>query len=180
MTGHTNTVASLAAQAVQPQVISGRYARAFPVSYFNFPYSMDNTIRLWDLVAGKTQGILTHHKKSVRSLAINPNEYTFASGAPDNIKEWKCPDGTFLQNLSGHNAIVNTIAINSDDVMFSGGKKYSSLQKLLNPISPPLFCSRQRKHVLLGLQVGLQLSAHGHDRPARLARLGDGRFRVHV
>lgn len=45
----------------------------------------------------------------------------FASGSPDNIKQWKCPDGKFIQNLSGHNAIVNCLAVNADGVLVSGG-----------------------------------------------------------
>ena len=49
------------------------------------------------------------------------SRYTFASGAPDNIKQWKFPDGDFMQNLSGHNAIVNCLALNSDGVLVSGG-----------------------------------------------------------
>lgn len=48
--------------------------------------------------------------------------YTFASGSPDNIKQWKFPDGNFIQNLSGHSAIINTLAVNSDGVLVSGGK----------------------------------------------------------
>lgn len=44
-----------------------------------------------------------------------------ASGAPDNIKQWKFPNGDFMQNLSGHNAVVNSLAINEDDVLVSGG-----------------------------------------------------------
>lgn len=36
--------------------------------------SHDSTIRLWDLVAGKTKAVLTNHKKSVRALANNPSE----------------------------------------------------------------------------------------------------------
>ena len=48
--------------------------------------------------------------------------FCFASGAPDNIKIWKFPDGNFLQNFSGHQAIVNTVAINSDSVLVSGGE----------------------------------------------------------
>ena len=51
--------------------------------------------------------------------------YTFASGSPDNLKQWKFPDGNFIQNLSGHNAIINTLAVNSDGVLVSGGKEYS-------------------------------------------------------
>ncbi|KAI8053980.1 WD40-repeat-containing domain protein [Syncephalis plumigaleata] len=105
LTGHTNTVASVRTQAVDPQIITG---------------SMDSTIRLWDLAAGKTMSILTHHKKSVRALELHPREFTFASGSADNIKQWKFPDGKFLQNFEGHNAIVNTLSVNEDGVMFSG------------------------------------------------------------
>ena len=50
--------------------------------------------------------------------------YTFASGSPDNIKQWKFPDGSFIQNLSGHNAIINTLTVNSDGVLVSGGKVF--------------------------------------------------------
>jgi WD40 repeat protein len=49
------------------------------------------------------------------------SSYTFASGSPDNIKQWKFPDGGFIQNLSGHNAIINTLAVNADGVLVSGG-----------------------------------------------------------
>lgn len=52
--------------------------------------------------------------------------YTFASGGPDNIKQWKCPDGKFIQNLSGHNAIVNCLGMNDDGVLVSGGELLAS------------------------------------------------------
>ena len=44
-----------------------------------------------------------------------------ASASPDNIKQWKFPDGNFLQNCPGHNSIINTLAVNEDGVMVSGG-----------------------------------------------------------
>ena len=44
-----------------------------------------------------------------------------ASGSADNIKQWKFPEGNFIQNLSGHNSILNCMAINSDGVLVSGG-----------------------------------------------------------
>jgi len=103
--GHTNTIASVSCQAVEPQIVTG---------------SHDTTIRLWDLKAGKTRVTLTNHKKSVRALALHPTQYTFASAAPDNIKQWKFPDGHFIQNISGHNSILNAIAVNSDGVCVSG------------------------------------------------------------
>lgn len=106
LTGHTNTVADVKCQGSEPQIISG---------------SHDCTIRLWDLAAGRSRVTLTNHKKSVRSVVLHPTQYTMASASPDNIKQWKFPDGNFLQNLSGHNSIVNTLALNQDNVMVSGG-----------------------------------------------------------
>ncbi|KAF8549318.1 WD40 repeat-like protein [Imleria badia] len=108
LSGHSATVADVKCQESDPQVITG---------------SMDSTVRLWDLAAGKTMVTLTHHKKSVRALAIHPTEYSFASGSAggNNIKKWKCPDGTFVFNFSGHNAIINTLSVNAEGVFFSGG-----------------------------------------------------------
>ncbi|KAF7300722.1 Pre-mRNA splicing factor [Mycena chlorophos] len=107
LSGHTGTVADVQCQDSEPQVITG---------------SMDSTVRLWDLAAGKARVTLTHHKKSVRALAIHPTEYSFASGSAggNNIKKWKCPEGAFVCNFSGHNAIVNTMSVNAESVMFSG------------------------------------------------------------
>lgn len=105
LTGHTNTVASVVCQAVEPQIITS---------------SHDSTIRLWDLAAGKSLATLTNHKKSVRAVVNHPSLYMFASASPDNIKQWKCPDGKFIQNLNGHNAIINCLAVNADNVLVSG------------------------------------------------------------
>ena len=106
LTGHSNTVASVKCQSVEPQVLTA---------------SHDSTIRLWDIVAGRTRVTLTNHKKSVRGLTIHPTLNMMASASADNIKEWKLPNGEFLQNLSGHSCIVNTLACNADDVLVSAG-----------------------------------------------------------
>ncbi len=53
-------------------------------------------------------------------MVAHPSLYMFASASPDNIKQWKCPEGRFIQNLSGHNAIVNCMALNNDGVLISG------------------------------------------------------------
>lgn len=105
--GHTSTVWSVLAQGVNPQIISG---------------SADSQVRLWDIVAGKTMKVLTHHKKGVRTLAMNPREFTFASGSSDNTKKWLLPSGTFLSNFEKiENEIVNSIAINDQGVLVRGG-----------------------------------------------------------
>ena len=104
--GHRGTVASVECQESDPQVITG---------------SMDASVKLWDLAAGRCMTTLTHHKKSVRALAIPPHEFTFASGSAGgrNIKKWRCPEGTLMTNMS-HDAIVNTLSVNADGVLFSG------------------------------------------------------------
>ena len=107
LSGHTQTVADLVCQEGDPQIITG---------------SLDSTVRLWDLAARKTMGVLTHHKKGVRALAVHPEEFTFASGSSGSIKQWKCPEGAFMQNFEGHNAIINTMSVNQQNVFFTGGK----------------------------------------------------------
>jgi len=99
LSGHTNAVSSLGSQAAEPQFISG---------------SMDHMVRLWDLAAGKCAVTLTHHKKSIRALAIHPKEYTFTSCASDNNKVWKCPKGEFERNIQGNKSIVNAAAIKTN------------------------------------------------------------------
>lgn len=106
LSGHTGTISDLRCQEADPQVISS---------------SLDSTVRLWDLAAGKTMGVLTHHKKGVRALALHPTEFTFASASTGSIKQWKCPEGAFMQNFEGHNAIINSLCANADNVLFSGG-----------------------------------------------------------
>ncbi|OCK86489.1 pre-mRNA-splicing factor prp46 [Lepidopterella palustris CBS 459.81] len=106
LSGHKGTIAAVKCQEGDPQVISS---------------SLDSTIRLWDLRMGTTMCTLTHHKKGVRALTIHPKEFTFASASAQSIKQWKCPEGAFMQNFEGHNAIINTLSVNEDDVLFSGG-----------------------------------------------------------
>lgn len=125
LAGHTATVADVKCQESDPQVITGsmdstvRCVSAFSV----ISTVLIGPLRLWDLAAGKTMTTLTHHKKSVRALAIHPTEYSFASGSAggNNIKKWKCPEGTFVFNFSGHDAIINTMSVNAEGVFFSGG-----------------------------------------------------------
>jgi pleiotropic regulator 1 len=110
MKGHTNSISDVKCQEADPQVLSA---------------SLDNTIRLWDLASGKTMTVLAEHKREVRSLALHSTYGTFASGGADSIKQWKCPDGAFIQNFEGHNDIINTLSVNADGVLFSGGENGS-------------------------------------------------------
>jgi len=113
LSGHANTVGAIMCQAGDPQVVTS---------------SMDATIKMYDLVAGKCRTTLTHHKKSVRCMVKHHSEWTFASGSPDSIRQWKFPNGDFIQSLkTGEEKItalqqsLHTLSLNQDNVMFSAG-----------------------------------------------------------
>ncbi|CAN8012264.1 unnamed protein product [Ixodes pacificus] len=168
LVGHNNTVASVQSQSAEPQVLTG---------------SHDCTIRLWDLVAGKSRVTLTHHKKSVRALLVHPKLYAFASGGPDNIKQWKCPDGKFIQNLSGHNAIVNCLGMNDDGVLVSGGDNGTlffwdwrtgyNFQRLQAPVQPGSIDSEAGIFACLFDMSGSRLITAEADKTVKIFREDD-------
>ncbi len=111
LTGHQHTVYDVFCRPLDPQIVTS---------------SADAMIKLWDLAAGKCMTTLTHHKKGIRALCEG-KDGTFVSGSSDHIKQWKFPNGNFIQNFSGHNAVINTMSVNDDGVLFSGGKKINLL-----------------------------------------------------
>lgn len=175
LSGHKGTVTDLKCQETDPQVITS---------------SLDSHVRLWDLAAGKTMATLTHHKKGVRALAVHPIEWTFASGSTGSIKQWKCPEGAFMQNFDGQNAIINTLCVNEDNVLFSGGTSKippppgasPPLNLSHHPKKPPNHCPprRQRLHRLLGLENRSPVPIARHHRPARLARRRSRHHEFHL
>ncbi|KAF2586739.1 hypothetical protein F2Q70_00035420 [Brassica cretica] len=62
--------------------------------------------------------LLTHHKKSVRTMALHPKENAFASASADNTNKFGLPKGEFCHNmLSQQMTIINVVA----GVMVTGG-----------------------------------------------------------
>ncbi|XP_014242710.1 pleiotropic regulator 1 [Cimex lectularius] len=168
LTGHTNTIASVISQAAEPQVITG---------------SHDCTIRLWDLAAGKSMATLTNHKKSIRAVIFHPTLYMFASASPDNIKQWKCPEGVFLQNLSGHNAIVNCLAVNPEGVLISGADNGTlhcwdwrtgyNFQRLQAPVQPGSMDSESGIFSMIFDQSGSRLITTEADKTIKIYKEDD-------
>ncbi|KAF2353874.1 WD40 repeat [Trinorchestia longiramus] len=140
--------------------------------------SHDKTIRLWDLAAGRSMCTLTHHKKSVRAVALHPTLYMFASAGADNIKQWKCPKGEFVQSLTGHNAIINCLSINSEGVMVSGannGTMYfwdwrtgHNFQKLQAPVQPGSMDSEAGVYAMTFDQSGSRLITCDADKTIKI------------
>ncbi|XP_018008264.1 pleiotropic regulator 1 [Hyalella azteca] len=163
LTGHAQTVASVVCQAAEPQVLTG---------------SHDKTIRLWDLAAGRSMCTLTHHKKSVRALALHPTLYMFASAGADNIKQWKCPKGEFVQSVAGHNAIINSVCINSEGVMVSGANNGTlyfwdwrtghNFQKLQAPPQPGSMDSEAGVYAMAFDQSGSRLITCDADKTIKI------------
>ena len=113
--GHTHTVQCVASQSSSPELISG---------------STDATVRLWDIRLGRSYKTLTHHKKGIRSIAINPNMEAreFASFAPDNVKVWKGEEAEFERNISNYDGnILNCSAIREDGLLVGGSDTGSLL-----------------------------------------------------
>lgn len=54
--------------------------------------SHDATIKLWDLRKNKTMTTLTHHKKSVRAMALHAQQPAFCSASAHSIKKFKLPE----------------------------------------------------------------------------------------
>ncbi|OBS57532.1 hypothetical protein A6R68_11341, partial [Neotoma lepida] len=79
--------------------------------------SRDSTARIWDVRTKASVHTLSGHTNAVATVRCQAAEPQIIT---DNIKQWKFPDGGFIQNLSGHNAIINTLAVNADGVLVSG------------------------------------------------------------
>jgi len=168
LAGHTNTVASVVCQAVEPQIVTS---------------SHDSTIRMWDLAAGRSMATLTNHKKSVRAVVNHPTMYMFASASPDNIKQWKYPEGKFIQNLSGHNAIINCLAVNADNVLVSGADNGSlhfwdfktgyNFQRTQAPVQPGSMDSEAGIFALCFDQSGSRLISAEADKTIKIYKEDD-------
>ncbi|KAI3942041.1 hypothetical protein MKW92_001757 [Papaver armeniacum] len=90
LSGHHNTVCSVFARSMDPQVVTG---------------SHDTTIKFWDLRYGRTTATLTQNNKSVRAMVHHPTERSFVSASGDSIKRFGLPRGYlwFWDWKSGHN-----------------------------------------------------------------------------
>ncbi|KAI3844554.1 hypothetical protein MKX03_020371 [Papaver bracteatum] len=77
LSGHDNTVCSVFTRPTDPQVVTG---------------SHDTTIKFWDLRYGKTMVTLTHHKKSVRAMALHPTQCLHRD-AEETVLRWEDFEG---------------------------------------------------------------------------------------
>ncbi|KAJ4427777.1 hypothetical protein ANN_25430 [Periplaneta americana] len=175
LTGHISSVRGLAVSARHPYLFScgeDRQVKCWDLEYnkvirhyhghLSAVYTLalhpnidvlvtagrDATCRVWDMRTKANVHTLTGHTNTVASVvcqAAEPQLHVCIS-FPDNIKQWKCPDGKFIQNLPGHNAIINCLAVNPEGVLVSGADNGTlhcwdwrtgyNFQRLQAPVQP--------------------------------------------
>ena len=98
--GHSSSATSVAFSPNSKQAMSG---------------SRDNTVQLWDAVAGAALQILKAHLNSVTSVAFSPDGKQVVSRSEDNTEQlWDTATGTALQTLEGHSSSATSVAFLPD------------------------------------------------------------------
>src|SRR5579859_2419583 len=94
----------------------------------------DNTVKLWDVAAGKELRSLTgHHSGPVYCVAFSPDGKTLATSSLDKtICLWNVEDGKFIRDLKGHAGIVDSVAFSPDGKLLASGSEDKSV-RLWNP-----------------------------------------------
>ena len=100
LSGHTNSVASIAYNPDGQILASGSY---------------DNTIKLWNLIKNKEIRTFKGHSAWVADVAITPNNKSLVSGSYDNtIKLWNLVNGKQIRTFKGHSDSVDTLLVTKD------------------------------------------------------------------
>ncbi len=98
--GHTSWIRSVALSADGRHAISG---------------SADNTVRLWDLDAGRCTATLEGHAHSVRGVALSADIRRAISGSNDKtVRVWDLVTGHCTATLEGHTDSVLGVALSAD------------------------------------------------------------------
>ncbi len=141
LTGHTDSVDSLAFSADGQTIVSGSGDNTIKIwnlrtgqltTTLTEPYSVvgvaispdgqtlasggnDVTVKIWNLQTGQLNTTLIGHTATVRSVAISPDGQTLVSGSADNtIKVWNLQTGQLNATLTGHTDSVRSVVISAD------------------------------------------------------------------
>ncbi|HEY9643535.1 MAG TPA: serine/threonine-protein kinase [Coleofasciculaceae cyanobacterium] len=86
--------------------------------------SADQTIKIWDMTAGKLLQTLKGHTAPVWSVALSQDGKTLVSGSQDNtIKIWDVPTGTVRHTLTEHTDVVYSVALSPDGKTIVSGSQ---------------------------------------------------------
>ncbi|KAK8029293.1 hypothetical protein PG991_006349 [Apiospora marii] len=91
--------------------------------------SLDNTVRVWNLLTGTHLQTLEGHSSSISAVAFSPSGHELASGSYDNtVKIWNVRNGHLLQTLQGHSGYIAGVAFSPDSELLASGSFDSSLR----------------------------------------------------
>lgn len=86
--------------------------------------SADNTIKIWDAIAGKLLQTLKGHTAPVTSVAISRDGKTVISGSEDKtIKIWDVPTSVLRHTLTEHSDRVYAVALSPDGKAIASGSQ---------------------------------------------------------
>jgi WD40 repeat protein len=84
--------------------------------------SSDNTVRIWDAIAGTLVSTLQGHSRYVNSVAFSPDGTKIVSGSRDNtVRIWDAIAGTLLNTLQGNSSSVRLVAFSPDGTKIVSG-----------------------------------------------------------
>ncbi|MEP6519928.1 protein kinase domain-containing protein [Microcoleus vaginatus] len=141
------------------------------------------TIRIWNLKTGGLPRTLNsvHSKKSVKTLAVSPDNSLLASGGDDNnVIIWDLKTGRRIRTIAAHTAAVNAIAFSRDGKTLASGSDDKTV-RLWNARTG----SRLRTlsghaggvNAIALSRDGKTLASGSQDKTVRLWNLGTGEVR---
>jgi WD40 repeat protein len=84
--------------------------------------SLDRTVKLWDIGAGRELATLKGHGAGVLSVAFSPDGKRLASGSYDRtVKLWDAGAGQEIATLKGHISPVQSLTFSPDGKMLASG-----------------------------------------------------------
>ncbi|XP_074640596.1 notchless protein homolog 1-like [Tubulanus polymorphus] len=93
--------------------------------------SKDCTIRVWDVVLGQCQVVLSGHLQSVTCIKWGGSNLLYTSSQDRTVKVWRPEDGVLCRTLQGHGHWVNTLALSTDYVLRTGA--YDPAKAVITP-----------------------------------------------
>ena len=98
----------------------------------------DQTIKVWDLVTGRSVRTLEGHTNWIFGLAFSPDGKQLASASHDEtVRVWNVADGREIQTLRGHGTLVLSVAFSPDGKRIASGSERPHDQALGHHRRPP-------------------------------------------
>ncbi|MFH2203264.1 MAG: cytochrome c peroxidase [Elusimicrobiota bacterium] len=161
----------------------------------------DQTIRLWDVAAGRTLAVWRGHAADIGAVAVTPDGKRAISGSEDSaLKLWDIASGRELDEIKEHGLELRTVVLSPDGrtaalisldgelklwdiekrrelIALNGGKTVRALCAAFSPDGRRLLTGQWDYHIRLwDVRSGTELALwQGHDNPVfALAFMPDG------